>query len=79
MFSIGTELFYADKSTGKIGTVIVDEVNENQFFFYFNGKKYRGDGRAIGTRLFTNRTAAIRAYNIKEYERSRYERKAFAG
>lgn len=73
MFSIGTELYYADKYTGKIGTVVVDEVDEYHFFFYFGGKKYRGSGRDIGIRLFTNRTAAIRAYNLKEYERSKYE------
>lgn len=73
MFDIGTELYYADKHTGRIGTVVVDEVEEQYFFFYFNGKKYRGSGRDIGIRLFTTRTAAIRAYNLKEYERSKYD------
>ena len=65
MFSIGTELFYADKRSGKIGTAIVDEVDGRHYFFYFKGRKYRGNGSEIGTRLFTNRTAAVRAFNLR--------------
>lgn len=52
MLSWGTILYYADRDTGDIREVVVDEIDEQHFYFYYGGRKYRGGEGVIGVRLF---------------------------
>ena len=48
----GQRLWYRNKKSGKVGYVVVDQIHEDDFYFYFDGKQYTLSLDVIGTRLY---------------------------